>query len=543
MSKDFHCPTVAARQMRPYPPALAHGAAERHVVLTRDAKTEADGIPKYEIPEKEHDPAFVKRLIHDELELNRRTSLNLATFVTTWMDEEAGELARESIDVNLADQSIYPMTTEIHQRIIRMQAKMLNAEEPRDRAKDSGAEEEGTRPFIGTCTVGSSGAVMLGLIAHKTRWLQWYDNPATKKPDDGRVPNLVIGGAYQVCWEKVYKYFDVAGLDAYKAKGDQKIRYDPDVDVRDRCRIIPLEEGRRVVTAEMIRDYYKNGGIDKNTIAIGLAMGTTLTGEVDEIEKINAVVKEFNDKWQRDDPNAYRIPIHVDAAYSGFILPFTRPKLKWDFRLSEVQSINISNHKFGLVYPGLGSVLFRNDKTVPESLFTDVNYLGETIHDYGLSFSRGSWQVICQYYNFLRLGAEGYGGIMNRIMETANHLANEIAGTYRSYFELLTTHTKNGDELDLMLPNVVFQVKKNPYFGARELTARLSQDGWTVPDYTLPKNLTEVDVIRMVVKENFSMDMADLFLESLKRAIGEFEDKKKPAAAGARRAYGSNVPC
>ncbi len=542
MKQDVHCPTVAARQMGPRMPAIeAFGDGEG-----------AGEIPKYRIPEEEHDPAFVKRLIHDELELNRKPGLNLATFVTTWMDEEADKLARESIDVNLADQSIYPMTTEIHRRIIHMESEMLHAEPlPEDPPAGSGREEKKKeRPFIGTCTVGSSGAVMLGLIAHKQRWLDWYDDPDTPRPEAGRVPNLVIGGSYQVCWEKIYRFLDVAGLDGYKDKGDQEIRYDPDLPLRERCRIIPLEEGRRVVTAKAIRDYFESGGIDDNTIAIGLAMGTTLTGEVDEVAKINAVVKEKNDERQAQ--GRYRIPIHVDAAYSGFILPFTEPDsesgLKWDFRLSEVQSINISNHKFGLVYPGLGSVLFRNADVVPKSLFSDVNYLGETIHDYGLSFSRGSWQVICQYYNFLRLGREGYGKIMRRIMKTANHVANKIDDDYRSYFELFSTHQRVDNRIELLLPNVVFQVKENDVFKASELTARLSQDGWTVPDYTLPKNLTNVRVIRMVVKENFSMDMAELFLESLRRAIEEFEEKRKPkppdlVSAAARPAHVSNVPC
>ncbi len=530
----FITPTLAARRLRDQQfGALGAAPPGAQIEAAVAAKAEPGGIHKYVIPEDGMDPQLAYRIIHDELELNRKPSLNLATFVTTWMDDEARKLATENIDVNLADRAIYPMTTELYQRNIKMIAHLLHADyEPKTRdCCDSASEDDDKskkRDYIGSGTVGSSGAVMLGLLAHKTRWLEWYDSRVGKKPRDGRVPNLVIGGSYQVCWEKVYKFFDLAGLGTYP-NATKKTRcgvggYDATADPRQRCRIIPLEGDRRVVTARVIKECIEAGIIDDNTIAIGLCLGTTLTGEMDEIVEINQLVKELNDKRVADDEHAYRIPIHVDAAYGGFVVPFTEPHFAWDFRASEVQSINVSNHKFGLVYPGLGTVVFRDTGVVPPYLFTEVDYLGGKIDDYALAFSRASWQVPCQYYNFLRLGRRGYAGVMETIIINATYLANQLENKYSKYFKVLTTRTSDYPTSDLRFPNVVARMKQGVPFTASQLSDRLAQDGWTVPAYTLPKNLENVEVFRMVVKENLSMDMVCRFLESVATAVEEFEE-------------------
>lgn len=495
--------------------------------LDHPGEPEGD-TPKYKIPNNGKEPAKTYRLIHDELELNAKPTLNLATFVNTWMEDEAKKLAADSIDVNLIDREIYPMTTEIQKRIIYMVAHLLHADFDPDNADED--------TYIGSATVGSSEAVMLGVLAHKTRWLEWYDKlRAEHKPEDGRVPNLVIGGAYQVCWEKVYKFFDIAGLDGYKDQDPKKVfkfeDYDKKVDPRERLRIIPLEKGKRVVTAEDIKKCIDKGIIDENTVAVGLVLGTTLTGEIDEIKEINKILQEYNDEQaekmkKRGIKDPYRVPIHVDAAYGGFVLAFTEPGMEWDFRLSEVKSINMSNHKFGLVYPGLGTVVFRDPEVVPKSLFTKVNYLGGIIKDYALNFSRASWQVICQYYNFIRLGKKGYTAVMEGIMSNATKLVAGITGDnkLKQYFTLFTSRDK-GDKL--LLPNVVFQVNESD-FTADDLSARLRQDGWSVPAYTLPANQKDVKVIRMVVKESFSRDMVDLFINSMKTAVKDLTSDEKP---------------
>lgn len=246
--------------------------------------------------------------------------------------------------------------------------------------------------------------------------------------------------------------------------------------------------------------------------------------------EINEIIKEYNDtRQQRGIP---RLPIHVDAAYGGFVLRFTRPDFEWDFRASEVMSINVSNHKFGLVYPGLGTVIFRNKKVVPKSLFTKLNYLGKEINDYAINFSRSSSQVICQYYNFLRLGENGYTKIMQDIIDNAGALANsllklEFEDDYHikhKCFELFTSHEKIGNSIEVYLPNIVVKLNEKAPFSASQLSDMLKLDGWSVPAYTLPEKLTNIHVLRMVVKENFSRDMLELFINSMRHAIDKLTE-------------------
>jgi glutamate decarboxylase len=245
-----------------------------------------------------------------------------------------------------------------------------------------------------------------------------------------------------------------------------------------------------------------------------------------------------------------RLPIHVDAAYGGFVLPFTEPDFEWDFRVSEVMSINISNHKFGLVYPGLGTAVFRDPGVVPASLKTKVDYLGREITDYALNFSRASSQVICQYYNFLRFGEVGYRKIMKTILQNASLLANgllELECTLEEgaepCFELLTSHrrSKNG-WIHVRLPNIVVKLNEKVPFTADELTTLLKVDGWSVPSYHLPKHLENVNVLRMVVKENFSADMVEFFLISMKNAIEKLTSENG-AHSGAEKTNGLHVIC
>ncbi|MCP4146693.1 MAG: glutamate decarboxylase [bacterium] len=496
------------------------------------------GISKYSIPKDGSDARDVYRQIHDELELNKTPNLNLATFVATWMEDEAKKLAMESIDVNLIDRSIYPMTTEIQKRITYASAKMLNADfDPEDdpnlgfirMGKNSllNGDDDETEPYIGTLTIGSSEAVMLAMLAHKKNWQNWF---YSSHPDKKAIrPELVIGGAYQICWEKVYKFFDIDGLD----EGND-------------CRIVPLTADRRVVTAEIIKKWIDDDKINARTMGIGLVLGTTLTGEMDELKGINDLIKKYNDDNRQG--KAHRIPIHIDAAYGGFVLPFTQEendpnRIAWDFGdLSEVQSINLSNHKFGWVYPGLGTVIFRNTDVVPEELFTTVDYLGGEIYDYALNFSRPSSQVICQYYNYLRYGMNGYKEIMARVLDSANHIAKELTKNrkLKPYFELLTANNEEG----VIFPNLVFRVNETKGVTAEALSDRVSMDGWTVPGYSLPIKNKDVNVLRMVIKENISMDLAKMIVTSFEKAVEFLADKKvENEKVKAKKISGRNTIC
>jgi glutamate decarboxylase len=405
------------------------------------------------------------QLIHDELNLDGNPALNLASFVTTWMEPEAQTLATKTLNRNFVDQDEYPQTEEIHNRVVSMVGRLFNAP----------AEGEPA----GTATIGSSEAIVLGLLAHKWSWRK-------QRGDDTARPNLVFGADVHTCWEKFARYFDVEQ------------------------RVIPLTPERHVIGPEEVADQ-----IDENTIAVGAIFGTTFTGQVDEIAEIDELLRRVKEE------RGWDIPIHVDAASGGFIAPFSYPELEWDFRLEQVRSINVSNHKFGLVYPGMGTVVFREISVVPEELVFKINYLGGEMASYSLNFSRASNTVLLQYYNFLRLGREGYERIASNLMQNAGELEQRLTANGR--FELLNDAR--------YLPVVVVRpTEAEGGINVFELSERLRERGWIVPAYTLPPNAESVAVLRMVIKENFSRDMAEMLDEDVARALAKIVGKASPQA-------------
>ncbi|MGB7589398.1 MAG: glutamate decarboxylase [Solirubrobacterales bacterium] len=442
------------------------------VTTTYSGRYFTDEVPAHELPRESMPARAAYQLIHDELNLDGNPALNLASFVTTWMEPEAQQLATETLNRNFVDQDEYPQTEEIHHRVVSMIGRLFNA--PTDGEP------------VGTATIGSSEAIMLGLLAHKWSWRK-------RRDDDGAKPNVVFGADVHTCWEKFARYFDVEQ------------------------RVIPITPDRHVIGPEEVE-----AQIDENTIAVGAILGTTFTGQIDEIEGIDELLRRVREE------KGWDIPIHVDAASGGFIAPFSYPEVKWDFRLEQVRSINVSNHKFGLVYPGMGSVVFRDVTTVPEELVFKINYLGGEMANYSLNFSRASNTVLLQYYNFLRLGRDGYERIVGNLMENAGML--EKALTDSGHFEPLNDAR--------YLPVVVVRpTEKDGGLDVFDLSERLRERGWIVPAYTLPPNAESVAVLRMVVKENFSRDMAEMLTEDIEAALAKMSDKPSPQAqaAGARQ--------
>ena len=407
----------------------------------------SQNIPKYEIPTGEMPANAAYQLVHDELNLDGNPALNLASFCTTWMEPEADKLIAETNNRNFIDHDEYPQTEVIHERIVNMLARLFNS--PEDCTS------------VGTATVGSSEAIMLGLLAHKWSWknLRKAKNLSYDKP------NVVFGADVHVCWDKFARYFDV----------------EP--------RIIPMEKDRYTISAAEIEKR-----IDENTICVGAILGTTFTGQHDPIEEINNLLVRV--KKQK----GWDIPIHVDGASGGFIAPFLYPKLKWDFRLQQVKSINVSGHKYGLVYPGIGWLIFRDESDIPEDIIFTVNYLGGKMPTYTLNFSRGSSMVVAQYYNFLRLGKSGYTRIMSNCVKNAKELADRLVRS--GFFETL-----NPDQL---LPVVAIKLKNKENFSLYDLTDKIRQRGWIISAYSLPANAEDVVLMRVVVRENFSRDMVDI---------------------------------
>ncbi|MBD3389674.1 glutamate decarboxylase [Candidatus Micrarchaeota archaeon] len=434
-----------------------------HISTYSDRYMEKE-IPKYEMPARGMPANAAYQLVHDETNLDGNPSLNLASFVTTWMEPEADQLMMESLNKNFIDHDEYPQTEVIHQRVVNMLGRLFNA--PKQ------------KKFIGTGTIGSSEAIMLGLLAHKFSWR----NRRKKEGKKYDRPNMVMGADVHTVWDKFARYFDV----------------EP--------KIIPMEPGRYTIGPKEVEKY-----IDENTICVGAILGTTFTGQADDIEGINKLLLKIKKR------RGWDIPIHVDGASGGFVAPFVHKKLKWDFRLEQVKTINVSGHKYGLVYPGLGWLIFRDKSALPDDIVFKVNYLGGEMPTYTLNFSRGSATVLAQYYNMIRLGKEGYTRIMKNSMSNAQHLAKQIKKTGK--FEMLSVAQ--------VIPVVTFQLKGSPGFTVYALSKKLREKGWIVPAYTLPKDADKIAILRVVVKENFSRDMADLFFEDLIKAYDSLK-KEKP---------------
>jgi glutamate decarboxylase len=328
---------------------------------------------------------------------------------------------------------------------------------------------------VGAGTVGSSEAIMLALLAHKWTWKKRRE----KEQKSTDKPNIIFGADVHVCWDKFARYFDV----------------EP--------RIIPLEPDRFTISADEVAKL-----IDENTICVGAILGTTFTGQADPIEEINDLLVKVKKEKGLD------IPLHVDAASGGFVAPFVKPKLKWDFRLDQVKSINVSGHKYGLVYPGVGWVIFRDEVDLPKDLIFKVNYLGGEMPTFTLNFSRGSAMIIAQYYNLLRLGKDGYERVMHNTVENARYLSKRLAESGR--FDML-------NEAQL-LPIVAFKMREHTNFSIFELSEKVRQRGWIIAAYTLPKNAEQIAIMRVVVRENFSRDMAEMLYSDIIEACNELQE-------------------
>jgi glutamate decarboxylase len=422
-------------------------------------------VPRYELPEGEMPARIAYQIIHDELQLDGNPALNLATFVTTWMEPEANALIAESLNKNYIDQDEYPQTTEIQNRCVNMLAHLFHA------PKDAGS--------VGTATVGSSEAIHLAGLAFKWRWRK--RRRAGGQSDDR--PNLVMGHNVQVVWEKFARYFDV----------------EP--------RYVPLTEDRFVLGVPEALAM-----VDENTIGVVGVLGSTYTGEYEPIKELNDGLVELNARTGWD------VPIHVDAASGGFYAPFVSPELEWDFRLPLVRSINTSGHKYGLVYPGIGWVIWRSQDDLPKELIFHVNYLGGDQPTFNLNFSKGASQVVAQYYNFLRLGKAGYREIMLRLKENARHLAACVDAMH--HFTVVSR--------DDALPLVCMTLAGERQYTVFDISAKLRERGWVVPAYTLAPDADHIAVLRVVVREGLSRDMVDLLVADLRRAV-EYLDTIHPA--------------
>ena len=437
-----------------------------------DKNSAVKPLDKYKMPEKEADPKTMYQLIKDELMLDGNSRQNLATFCQTFVDEEIHQLMDDCIDKNMIDKDEYPQTAEIESRCVNIIADMWHAN-----------PNEAT----GTSTTGSSEACMLGGMAMKWRWRN--ARKAQGKSTDK--PNLICGPV-QVCWHKVARYWDVE------------------------LREIPMENNRYISNAEEVIKR-----CDENTIGVVVTLGITFTGQYEPVKEIADAL----DKLHKE--KGWDISIHVDGASGGFLAPFCAPDLVWDFRIPRVKSISTSGHKFGLSPLGCGWVVWGNKKDLPEDLVFNVNYLGGNMPTFAINFSRPGGQIVCQYYNLLRLGREGYKKVQQGCYDVGKFFASGIEkmGLFEMVYDC---NPKTG------IPAVTWKLKhadncsgdsseKIP-FDLYQLSDVLRERGWLLPAYSLPANCEKVVVQRVLIRHGCTFDLMALLLEDIERAIKKLMD-------------------
>ncbi|XP_020231574.1 glutamate decarboxylase [Cajanus cajan] len=415
-------------------------------------------IPRFKIPENSTPKDAAYQIINDELMLDGTPRLNLASFVTTWMEPECDKLIMASLNKNYVDMDEYPVTTELQNRCVNIIANLFHAPINEDETA------------VGVGTVGSSEAIMLAGLAFKRKWQR--KRKAEGKPYDK--PNIVTGANVQVCWEKFARYFEVE------------------------LKEVKLTEGYYVMDPVKAVEM-----VDENTICVAAILGSTMTGEFEDVKLLNELLTKKNSETGWD------TPIHVDAASGGFIAPFLYPDLEWDFRLPLVKSINVSGHKYGLVYPGVGWVVWRSKDDLPDELVFHINYLGSDQPTFTLNFSKGSSQIIAQYYQFIRLGFEGYKNIMENCLENARILKEGLERTGR--FNIISK--------DIGVPLVAFSLKDSSQHTVFEISDHLRKFGWIVPAYTMPPDAQHIAVLRVVIREDFSRSLAERLAHDIEKVV------------------------
>ncbi|KAK0386371.1 hypothetical protein NLU13_6208 [Sarocladium strictum] len=430
--------------------------ADEFTTSVYGSKFARNDLPRHEMPDGQMPRDVAYRMIKDELSLDNNPMLNLASFVTTYMEDEAEKLMAESFAKNFIDYEEYPQSADIQNRCVNMIGALFHA------PSDGSA--------IGTSTVGSSEAIMLSVLAMKRRWKN--ARKAEGKPFDN--PNIIMSSAVQVCWEKAARYFEI----------EEKYVF--------------CDKDRYVIDPKQAVDL-----VDENTIGICAILGTTYTGQYEDVQAINDLLIE----------RGLDTPIHVDAASGGFVAPFIVPDLKWDFCLERVVSINVSGHKYGLVYPGVGWVVWRSPEYLPKELVFNINYLGADQASFTLNFSKGASQVIGQYYQLIRFGKQGYRSIMCNLTLTADHLSDALQ---ELGFIIMSERGGAG------LPLVAFRFKsveeggEERNFDEFSLAHQLRSRSWVVPAYTMAPHTADMKMLRVVVREDFTKSRCDFLIKDIK---------------------------
>ncbi len=431
----------------------------------------AHALPKYRFPDTEMAAETAYQAVHDELMLDGNSRQNLATFCQTWEEPQVHALMDLCIDKNMIDKDEYPQTAELERRCVHMLADLWNAPDSVN--------------TVGASGVGSSEACMLAGMAAKWRWRQ--RRTAAGLPTDK--PNMVCGPV-QVVWHKFAKYWDIE------------------------MREVPMSEGHYAMTAEDMLER-----VDENTIFVVPTFGVTYTGAYELVEPLSIAL----DQLQAD--TGLDIDIHVDGASGAFLAPFCAPEILWDFRLPRVKSISTSGHKFGLAPLGVGWVIWRDAAELPDDLIFHVTYLGGDMPVFQINFSRPAGQIAAQYYDFIRLGREGYRRVHQAAYDTCAIIAEEIPRL--GPFEVIC----NGDPLT-SIPAVTWRLAEgaDPGYSLYDLADRLRARGWQVPAYPLTGSVGDVAVQRILVRQDVSRDLVMILLADMADAVSHFD--RHPISVG-----------
>lgn len=435
--------------------------ADSNVAPMFAARYQEAALPRWTLAEHPVPPRVARQVVEDERMLDANPRMNLASFVTTWLEPEARQLMDAAVTVNLADQDQYPATKELELRCVSQLAALYHA-------PTCGG------PGVGTSTVGSSEAIMLCSLALKFRWRKARQKAGT----DASQPNIVMGSNVQVVWERFCLYFDVE---------PRMVDVGPD-------------------SRHLLDPAAAAAAVDENTIAVVTILGSTYTGG---FEDIKAVAEALENVHHRGGPD---VPIHVDAASGGFVAPFLDPELEWDFRVARVASINVSSHKYGMTPAGCGFAIFRDESALPEELIFETSYLGSDAPVLpGINFSRSASGVVAQYYNLVRLGFQGYKQILSSLRTVANTLAASLVDTGR--FELLSD--------GVSVPVVAFALHPQPAgWDEFSLADKLREHGWILPAYRLPQGPSHGrTLLRVVVREDFSLESARRLVRDVVAAV------------------------
>ena len=426
-------------------------------------------VPENEFPKTGISARAAEALVLSQEWTDTNPMLNMSSFVTTFAEPEAVEVAKRNMFKNYIDHDMYPQLFEMERRMVKWLHQLWNG-------------PAGVEPY-GTATVGSSEACMLAGLAHKWNWRQKRE----REGKDATRPNMVTGGNVQIVWKKFLRYFDV----------------EP--------RIVPLKPGNYRLTAEDLEKY-----VDENTIAVVAIAGQTFTGEDDDIQGIHDWLDAYEAK------TGISIPMHIDAASGGFVNPFLDPEYRWDFRLPRVLSINGSGHKFGLTPPGLGWVIFRERKVFNEDLVFYVNYLGGEMPTATLNFSRNAFQIAVQYYQFLRLGFDGYKRIMQHTLDNAIALRKALVES--GYFNIMNEQQR--------IPVVAVTLDKRvTNFNEFDVSNKVREKGWVLSAYSMPANAEEVRSLRVVVRPHINNNVIQMLARDIINACEYLETHGGSATA------------